>query len=321
MGFPQRRQFLAASAASMMIASTPSGFANAASKKAAIPEENKLFDISLAQWSLHRTLKAGDMDNLDFAKAAKEDYGINAVEYVNQFFHDKAKDEKYLGEMIKRANDHGVKSVLIMIDREGQIGNPDSKKRQQTVENHKKWVDAAKTLGCHSIRVNAGSTGSYQEQIGYVADGLSSLCQYAAQDNIGVLVENHGGLSSNGQWLAQAIRKVNMDNCGTLPDFGNFWISKGKNGAAVEYDRYVGMASLMPFAKAVSAKSLNFDGDGNETQTDFQKILTIMLDAGYRGHVGIEYSGRQLSEPEGIMATKKLLEKCHEELLKTYQNG
>lgn len=278
-------------------------------------DDQPLFKISLAQWSLHRKLKAGKMDNLDFAKVAKEEFGIDGIEYVNQFFADKATDEAYLGDMKKRAADLGVQSVLIMIDREGQLGDPDKKKRGKAVENHHKWVDAAKFLGCHSIRVNAASGGSYEEQVQRAADGLAKLSEHAAQSDINVIVENHGGLSSNGQWLARVIRQVGMENCGTLPDFGNFMINKGRDGSEpVEYDRYIGMASLMPFAKAVSAKSHNFDDAGNETATDFEKMLTIMLDAGYTGYVGIEYEGGGLSESEGIIATKKLLERCRAKL-------
>ena len=205
MKFPHRRQFLAASAA----ASASLALAGSAlAKTRKNPESGSLFDISLAQWSLHRRLHGGKMDNLDFAKVAKEEFGIGAIEYVNQFFRDKAKDEKYLSEMMKRADDHGVKALLIMIDGEGNLGDADEAKRKEAVENHHKWVDAAKFMGCHSIRVNAASGGTYSEQVERAADGLSSLCEYAAKDDIGVIVENHGGLSSNGQWLAQVIRKV-----------------------------------------------------------------------------------------------------------------
>jgi sugar phosphate isomerase/epimerase len=319
---PHRRQFLAASAvASASFALAGSTLAKTRKNLTRDAESEKLFDISLAQWSLHRRLRGGKMDNLDFAKVAKEEFGIGAIEYVNQFFKDKAKDEKYLGKMMKRADENGVKALLIMIDGEGKLGDADEGKRKKAVENHHKWVDAAKFMGCHSIRVNAASGGTYAEQVDRAADGLSSLCEYAAKDNIGVIVENHGGISSNGQWLAQVIRKVNMPNCGTLPDFGNFVINRGNNGPFIEYDRYLGMASLMPFAKAVSAKSHDFDDDGNETKTDFMKVLTIMLDAGYRGYVGIEYEGKKLDESAGIKATKKLLEKCRAELAANYANA
>jgi len=255
------------------------------------------------------------MDNLDFPRVAKEDFDISGVEFVSQFFKDKAEDGKYLADLKQRCKDNGVQPVLIMIDREGAIGDADKKEREKAVENHHKWVTAAKFLGCHSIRVNAKSSGSYEEQVGRAVEGLASLSEYAKSVGINVLVENHGGLSSNGQWLAQVIRKVNMDNCGTLPDFGNFAIQRaGKGREEIMYDRYLGMASLMPFAKAVSAKSRDFDKDGNETNTDFKKVMQIVLDAGYRGWVGIEYEGHELGEHEGIKATKKLLEKCREEL-------
>jgi L-ribulose-5-phosphate 3-epimerase len=272
-------------------------------------EDKPPFKISLAEWSLHRTIFGGKLDHLKFARTAKEDYGLDAVEYVNQFFKDKAKNEKYIGEMKKRAADAGVRSLLIMIDGEGALGDADEKKRQQAVENHYQWVEAAKALGCHSIRVNAQSGGSYDEQLERAANGLRRLTEFAAERDINVIVENHGGLSSNGQWLAAVIKRVDHPRCGTLPDFGNFRIGGGK-----EYDRYQGVKEMMPFAKAVSAKSHDFDEDGNETSTDFRRMVKIVLDAGYHGYIGIEYEGSRLSEPDGIRATKRLLERVREEL-------
>ena len=267
------------------------------------------FKISLAGWSLHKAIFGKQLDHLDFARAAKRDYGIEAVEYVNQFWMDKAKDQTYLAELKKRADGEGVKSLLIMCDREGALGDADEKKRIQAVENHYKWVEAGKYLGCHSIRVNAQSSGEYDEQVERAADGLRRLSEFAAKHNLNVIVENHGGLSSNGQWLATVMRKVNLPNCGTLPDFGNWNIGGGK-----EYDRYKGTAELMPFAKAVSAKSHDFDENGNETHTDYRKMMKIVTDVRYHGWVGIEYEGSKLSEPEGIRATKRLLEKVREEM-------
>lgn len=276
-------------------------------------EADPPFKISLAQWSLHRALRDNrSIDHLDFAKVAKEEFGIEAVEYVNQFFMDKARDESYLAQMKKRAEDQGVRGLLIMIDREGDIGDPDESKRAQTVENHKKWVDAAKFLGCHSIRVNAGSRGSFEEQQKLAADGLRRLSEYAAPAGLNVLVENHGGLSSHGGWLAGVMRMVAMENCGTLPDFGNFFISRGENPQ--EYDRYQGVDELMPFAKAVSAKSYDFDEDGNETTIDFPRMMNIVLAHGYNGYVGIEYEGNKLSEYDGIRKTKQLLERMQAEV-------
>ncbi|QEG21726.1 sugar phosphate isomerase/epimerase family protein [Mariniblastus fucicola] len=306
-----RRDFLAAtSAAAALTLAAPATSTFAAINK---PADEPPFKISLAQWSLNRELRGGKMDNLEFAKTAK-DLGINAIEYVNQFFKDKAEDTAYLDQMIKRCDDNGVKSLLIMVDGEGQLGNPDDAARKKAVENHYKWVTAAKHMGCHSIRVNAASGGTYQEQAERAADGLRSLSEFAAQHDINVIVENHGGLSSNGQWLAQVIRKVDLDNCGTLPDFGNFWIEWPRNGKKGNYyDRYIGMAALMPFAKAVSAKAYKFDAEGNEVDIDFRKIMQIVYDAGYRGYVGIEFEG-QGEAKEGITKTRQLLEKCRDEL-------
>jgi sugar phosphate isomerase/epimerase len=271
-----------------------------------------LYKISLAEWSLHRTLRAGTLDALDFPRAAKEDYGIDAVEYVNQFFRDKAGDQQYLGDLKKRAADLGVKSVLIMIDGEGALGHAEEARRKQAVENHYKWVEAARFLGCHSIRVNAQSSGTYEEQLGRAAEGLRQLAEFGAKHEINIIVENHGGLSSNGAWLAAVIKKVDHPRCGTLPDFGNFRLGRGE-----EYDRYQGVRELMPFAKGVSAKSHDFDEQGNETRTDYRRMMKIVLDAGYRGYVGIEYEGSRLSEPEGIKATKTLLERVRSELARS----
>jgi sugar phosphate isomerase/epimerase len=269
------------------------------------PTPAPLFRISLAEWSLHRTIFAGKLDNLDFPRAAKEQFGIAAVEYVNQFFKDKAKDAAYLADLAKRAEDHGVTNVLIMCDGLGNLGDPENAARTKAIENHFPWVEAAKRLGCHSIRVNAASKGTPEEQQKLAADGLSRLSDYAAQMEMAVLVENHGGLSSNGQWLSGVIQLVNKPNCGTLPDFGNFH----------DYDRYRGVEELLPFAKAVSAKSHEFDAEGNEVRTDYRRMLQLVVAAGYRGWVGIEYEGKSLPEAEGILATKTLLERVRTELL------
>ncbi|HEV8485447.1 MAG TPA: sugar phosphate isomerase/epimerase family protein [Blastocatellia bacterium] len=268
-----------------------------------------LFQISLAEWSLHRTLFDGKLDHLDFARTARKDFAIEGVEYVNQFFKDRARDQKYLAEMKKRASDHGVRSVLIMIDDEGALGDPDEARRKQAVENHYKWVEAAKFLGCHSIRVNAQSQGAYEEQLDRAADGLRRLAEFGATHQLNVIVENHGGLSSNGTWLSAVIKKVNHPRCGTLPDFGNFNLVNGQ-----QYDRYKGVQEMMPFARGVSAKSGEFDEQGNEVRIDYRRMMKIVLAASYHGYVGIEYSGNTLSEPDGIRATKRLLELVRSEL-------
>ena len=263
-----------------------------------------VFKISLAEWSLHRALQSKEIDHLDFYSVAKKEFDISAVEYVNTFFFNKAKDVTYLKEMKTRADDLSVKSLLIMCDSEGNLGDPDNSKRKTAVENHHKWAEAAKFLGCHSIRVNARSEGSYDEQIELAADGLRRLTEFGDSMGINTIVENHGGLSSNGKWLSAVMEKVDHPRMGTLPDFGNFRLEGEK-----WYDRYQGVRELMPYAKAVSAKSHEFDSDGNEINTDYYKMMKIVLDASYNSHVGIEYEGTAHSEMEGIRLTLELLKK------------
>jgi sugar phosphate isomerase/epimerase len=291
-----RRDFLTTSAGLALASTLP--------LRAEDKTKKPLFLISLAQWSLHRAFFGKKLDPLDFPVLAKKDYDIDAVEYVNQFYKGKATDKKYTAELKKRADDNGVKSVLIMCDDEGSLGDPDEAKRKKAVENHYKWVELAKYLGCHSIRVNAYSQGSAQEQSDRVADGLSKLTEFGAQHDINIIVENHGGLSSDGEWLVGVMRKVKSPRCGTLPDFGNF----------DKYDRYKGVQLMMPYAKGVSAKSYHFDDKGNETTIDYRRMMKIVLDAGYHGRLGIEYEGDKMSEPEGIRATKRLLERLRTEI-------
>lgn len=320
-----RREFLrqsttalAAGAGLMSAAGCASG---AAQTGAALSQRSAAalpFRISLAEWSLHKTLFAKQLDHLDFAPVARNKFGVEAVEYVNQFFKDKARDRAYLDQMKARADASGVRSLLIMVDGEGNLGDPDAARRTQAVENHHQWVEAAKYLGCHSIRVNAGSRGSYEEQIQLAADGLRRLTEFADGHGINVIVENHGGLSSNGKWLAEVIRRVDHPRAGTLPDFGNFRIGGGNGQPEQLYDRYLGVQELMPFAKGVSAKSHEFNAQGDEVRTDYRRMMRIVLDAGYRGYVGIEYEGSQLSEEEGILATRRLLERVRDELAPHY---
>lgn len=294
-----RRNFLrttvAATAGSMLVSSA---FAGISSKRSP-------FKISLAEWSLHKTLFANEMTNLDFPRVARE-LGITGLEYVNQFFKDKARDESYLTELKKICKNEGVESVLIMCDGEGMVGHPKKEERLQTVENHKKWIDAANFLGCHSIRVNAGSQGSFEEQQKLAADGLRMLCEYGDKQKINILVENHGGWSSHGEWLAGVMKLTDHKRVGTLPDFGNFIINRQ---TGEEFDRYEGVKLLMPYAKGVSAKSHEFNNEGDEVHSNYYKLMQIVKDAGYKGWVGIEYEGSKLPEKEGIIATRKLLEK------------
>jgi sugar phosphate isomerase/epimerase len=282
-------------------------------------QKQPLYKISLAEWSINRSLFSGAMQHLDFAKIAKS-AGIDAIEYVNQFFKDKAKDAAYLAEMNTRARGEGVTQVLIMCDAEGNLGDPDEGKRQTAVENHFKWVEAAKTLGCHTIRVNGYSSGTPEEQMKLVADGMRKLCEFADPHGINVVIENHGGLSSNAKWLVETIRRVGHKRAGTLPDFGNFRIAgPGRNnpGTKVEsYDSYVGVAEMMPLAKGVSVKPRVWDAHGNQSDIDLKRMMKIVVDAGWRGHCGIEH-GAEGRELESIIELRKQLESVRELLAAT----
>ena len=274
------------------------------------------YKLSLAEWSVHRDIENNLLDHLDFPLFAKTECGIDAVEYVSTFFRDSSM--AYIKELHKKSIDVGVKNVLIMVDNEGYIGDLDKAQRTKSIENHYKWVDAAKILGCHSIRVNAGGMGSEEEVSKATVDGLNKLSEYSEKQGICVIVENHGGYSSNAKWLFNVISNVNRPNCGTLPDFGNFCIKKekveGEDICVSEYDRYMGMKELMPYAKGVSAKSYSFNDAGNETTIDYRRILEIVKKSGYKGYIGIEYAGEDLSSKEGILATKKLIERVFSEL-------
>lgn len=276
--------------------------------------------ISLAQWSLHRQLEAGKIGNLDFPSIASKKFGIYAVEYVNQFFgnkqldyHAAAKNSDYLNQLLQRSKDAGVYNHLIMVDNEGSLALPKDTERLQAVDNHKKWIDAAKFLGCATVRVNLHGEGDSMSKQKASIDSLGRLGEYAKTVGINVVVENHGSDSSNGKWLGQVMRSVNMPNVGTLPDFGNFCIShpwgQTQDDCATPYDRYLGVSEMLPFAKGVSAKSYNFDAKGNQPKMDYKKLLNIVKTAGFKGYIGIEYEGYDDNEEEGIRKTKALLER------------
>jgi len=271
------------------------------------------FSISLAEWSLHKMLFAKELDHLDFPAKTKNDFGLSAVEYVNQFFMDKANNTAYLAELKKRCDDHGVTSVLIMCDGEGEMADLDKTRRMKAVENHYKWVEAARFLGCHSVRVNCFGIGSEEEVAKAGTDGLRKLSEFAQPLGINVIVENHGGYSSKGTWLTGVISAVGLPNCGTLPDFGNFCVRREQSDrwdspCVEEYNRYQGVEEMMPYAKGVSAKAYGFDANGNCVETDYARMLPIVKNAGYTGFIGIEYEG-EWPEEKGIRATKALLER------------
>lgn len=305
-----RRDFLHRSGQALLGASLVGGLTGCSDPR--IPTADELvvlpgelfFGISLAEWSLHRTIWYEGLDHLDFAATARRDFGIHAVEYVSQFFSDRVKDQAYLSEMKTRADDAGVRSLLIMVDMQGNLVARDAADRNRALETHYGWVEAAQVLGCHSIRVNLPGKGSAEEVADYAVESLGTLSEFAAPMGINIIVEPHGGYSSNGAWLADVMQRVNMENCGTLPDFGNFIMNLFPYQ---RYNAYQGVRELMPFAKGVSAKAHRFDENGNEPHIDFYQMMQIVKDAGFQGYVGIEYEGSQLTEYDGIRATMRLL--------------
>lgn len=311
-----RRTFLKSTAAlGVLAASQPLA-------RSAPPAGTGKFKISLAAWSLNRRIfrreGAEPLEHLDFAKTARS-LGIDGIEYVNTMFMDKATDRSYLGEMKRRAEGEGVRGLLIMCDREGSIGAPEESARATTIANHLKWLDAASFLGCHSIRVNAASDPklSWDEQARLAADGLHRLCVEGDKRGLWVVVENHGGLSSHGKWLTQVMKQADHKRVGILPDFGNFYTDRARGEL---YNPYLGLREFMPWVKeSVSAKAYDWDTgagrfytedrtEGREMILDFERLVKIAVDAGYRGYIGIEYEGHKHSEIEGIRRTKQALE-------------
>lgn len=280
------------------------------------------FKLSLAQWSIHKMIREDGIDPYTFAEKAKN-WGFSGLEYVSQLYNPELSDADYSDEAMAafveksnaEAKKHGMENVLIMIDGQGNLAVNDEAERDETVEKHKKWVDAAASMGCHAIRVNLNGSMVPEEWKASAIDGLTKLSTYAKTKNINVLVENHGGLSSNGALHAEVMKAVDLDNCGTLPDFGNFCITRNEDRSCKEeYDKYKGVAELMPYAKAVSAKSNDFDEEGNAIGIDYVKMMQMVKDAGYTGFIGVEYEGSILNEEAGIKATKDLMLKVAKEL-------
>lgn len=278
--------------------------------------DKPFFNLSLAQWSLHKTIQSGQLHKLDFPAKAKQ-MDFDAVEYVSRFYMEESKSSSTFTTLLKqvkqRSDDAGVQNLLIMVDGEGALASANKDERQQAVESHKKWVDAVAELGGHSLRVYLlGNDDNEQAWLQSSAESLTQLATYAKADNLNIIIENHGGFSSKGVLLSKLMRNINLPNIGTLPDFGNFCIKregglKWPSPCVATYDRYKGVAEMMPFAKGVSAKSYDFDVMGNETTIDYTRMLKIIQESGFYGHIGIEYEGQRLTETEGILATRNLL--------------
>jgi len=302
----KRRDFSKLTIASAFIGLTPLEILSASTNN------KDQLKISLAQWSLNKAIKSGELSPLDFAKKARS-FDIDAIEYVSGLYTNhtdilkKISMQKLSKELLKRSDDYGIDNVLIMIDSQGSLASSNKKERLKAIDNHKKWIDFSYEIGCETMRVNLSGETKLDRWTENSIKSLTELSDY--NKNINVVVENHGGLSSNGKYLSNVMSEVNIDNCGTLPDFGNFCIDGSPRACNEWYDIYKGVEELMPYAHAVSAKSYDFDDSGNETKIDYSKMIDIVKKAGYKGYIGIEYEGSRMSEDDGIIATKKLLEK------------
>jgi len=302
----KRRSFIKSSlSASALLASAPA---------LSLSPPAKTLKISLAQWSLHRTFQKGELDPVDFASIASSRYKLDAVEYVNGFYQEHGEDESFWHEMKSRALLAGVQSLLIMVDDEGDLGVSNDRSRRKAIENHYKWVHAARILGCHTVRVNAFGERDKQAYRSAMVDGMGRLAEYAAQSEINIVIENHGLYSSDAELITGIVEEVNMPNFGTFPDFGN-WCLSAKWGTTQGdchqiYDRYQGVREMLPYAKAVSAKSYNFNEQGEDTKIDYYQMLKLVKNSAYDGYIGIEYEGEILGEHEGILATKALMIKA-----------
>lgn len=289
--------------------------------KQTVTNKDSFFKTSLAQWSIHNSIREDGLSPYEFAKIAHE-LGFEGLEYVNALYSDITNSEdkaSAMEEFITRNNDlaakYNLKNVLIMIDGEGDLASSNPEERMIAVENHKLWIDAASKMNCSAIRINLKGEKEIENWIKYSVESFGALGEYAKPLNINVIVENHGGLSSNASLLMKVINQVNLENCGTLPDFGNFCMSEGygslkENNCKDLYDPYLGVSEMLPKAFGLSAKSYAFDSNGDETSLDYYRLLSIAKDAGYNGFIGVEYEGNILSEKDGIIATKKLLEKA-----------
>lgn len=269
---------------------------------AATKDDADRFQIGIQEYTFHRWLSSGKIKHLDYPALAKKELGITHIEYWNRPFDGKHTDKKFVGELAKRTIGEGMKNVLILVDAKNQLDSPDEAQRQRAVDEHKGWIDCAAQLQCDAIRVNCRSGGDRKQNLDNAAKGLGALCDYAKDTKVKVVIEPHGGNSQDPDWLLAAMKQIDRSNAGLLPDFNNF----GK------YDRYEGVSKSLPFAPAVCAKALAFDDDGNETRTDFYKMMKIIFESDYSGVISIEFEGHGVDPIKGSLMTKRLIEKALE---------
>jgi sugar phosphate isomerase/epimerase len=278
----------------------------AASGLSALPllaAEKDRFKPSLAEWSIHRAIEQKKLTNLDFPSVAQKNNCLG-VEFVNTLWAGTSVD--YVSKVMDAMSAANVAPVLIMIDDEGMLGSIDQNTRETAVQKHIKWADIAGAIGAKSIRVNIHTETQPQSPadvdnfLGRCTDALTELCAYSSNLKTNVLVENHGGISSDPDVLVRLVKKVNMPNFGLLPDFGNF-----PDGV----DKVAAVRKMMPYAKAVSFKCYFEGSNGTETKYDIAAMFKVVEESKYKGFVGIEYEGDKLSEMDGIKAGRAAMTK------------
>ena len=294
-------------------------------------------DIGLQMYSFAPLIMQGKFDLLGFPDLVKNTYGINGAEYWSIPFMGRENDRDFLNDLKRRSDDNGVDNLIILVDdidiktmQSGpSLASSNKNDRDTAIDYHKKWVDVAKNIGCHSIRINLRSEEENDQKIlENSSESISKLIEFSKQDIISIVIENHGGITGDADWLVSLMKNVDSKHLGTLPDFGtyNFCIKRGNlnfqslsENCEDQYDKYLGVKKLMPYAKGVSAKSHEFDKDGEELSTNYSRMIKIISESNYKGYITIEYEGAMkgmfggegtyLSPHEGILATKKLINK------------
>ena len=297
----------------------------------------KNLDIALQVYSFAPELLQGKFQILDFPRIIRNDYNISGAEYWSIAFLGKEKDNEFIKSLRNNSKEFGVDNLIILVDnidiqtmKSGpSLASSIKTERDSAIDFHKQWVEVAKEIGCHSIRVNLRSKEDDNKKIlDNSSKSLHELIEFSKNYKINIVVENHGGITGDADWMVDLMENINSKYLGTLPDFGssNFCVNKGEldlegitNRCENQYDKYDGVKKLMPYAKGVSAKSHNFNEEGEELSTDFSRMIKIISESDYDGYITIEYEGaimsmygqgeNYLNSNEGIIATKKLIEK------------
>ena len=255
------------------------------------------FPIGIQEYTFNRILRSGKLKHLDYPAMVKKELGIEHVEYWSRPFEGKHTDKKFVGELNSRTKGEGISNVLILVDEKHELDHEKKSERDKSVDLHKGWIDCAAQLGCDAIRVNCRMGGDPKDNLNRAVDGVGRLCEYAKDTSVKVVIEPHGRNSQNPDWLLAVMKELNHPHAGILPDFNNFG----------SYDRYSAVEKTLPFAPAVCAKALKFDDEGNETHTDYFKMLKIVYESTFSGVISIEFEGHGVDPIVGSRMTQDLI--------------